>query len=254
MSHLVASFVVRRSVPDALSVVRDILDFYRQYCIAYSIGEDTTLMVGEEPHYHLCMVFHLQRTEQKLMTETWIRKNREKRWKYGQNVSYKINKWDNSMICLGYAAKENEIEKSLAQLVPQYWETEELATDAYYAARCEARAKKLGEITLAKKENEKRENAKLLKEEVLDYVGQHLAIVKTDLESYLAKTGMREHHNYVDADEVTCVRIVLEKYQIEHKKHFQKFEIDKHVFNYFRHIKKYNEIEMYFLRNNNNLR
>lgn len=254
MSHLVASFVVRRSVKDSLDVVNDILSFYEQYCIAYSIGEDTTLMVGEEPHYHLCLVFHIKRTSDKDMTETWIRKNREKRWKYGQNVSYKVSKWDGKMSCLGYATKESEIKKSLAQLVPDYWSSLELALDSYYLAQCEARAKKSAEITLAKNAQEKKQTDKLLKEEILEYISEHYAQVKTDLESYLGKVGIREHHNYADADEITCVRIALEKYQIEKNKHYQKFEIDRHVFNYFRHIKKYNEIEMYFLRNNNNLR
>lgn len=254
MSHLVASFVVRRSVPNSLDVVNDILSFYEKYCIAYSIGEDTTLMVGEEPHYHLCLVFHINRTTDKTMTETWIRKNREKRWKFGQNVSYKVSKWDCEMTCLAYATKETEIKKSLDQLVPYYWASMELALDSYYLAQVACRSKKSAEITLAKSLQEKKQTEKLLKEEILEYISEHYAQVKSDLEEYLRKPGIRELYHYADADEVTCIRVALEKYQTEKNKHYQKWEIDRHVFNYFRHIKKYNEIEMYFLRHNYNLR
>jgi len=46
-------FVVRHSVPDALSVCNSILERYKDKISDFSLGEDTTYMEGEEPHYHL---------------------------------------------------------------------------------------------------------------------------------------------------------------------------------------------------------
>jgi len=49
-------------------------------------------------------------------------------------------------------------------------------------------------------------------------------------------------------DQMQICRIVLERFQLEHKKHFRQFEIERYICEYFRN--KYSDpIEMFILRN-----
>lgn len=254
-TYYVASFVINRDLPNKLNAV-DVYTAVRDKYITelglmyYAIGFDETLLAGDEPHYHLTIIFNDKDLKNKVITKNRIQTIREKNpdWKLGQKMRFSISEWDGTMYPLGYATKDEEIEFNLGE------DSDLRKLASYRACREQAREKKQLELRDFNKEQAKREHSKLLKDEVRDYLVKNVKGCLDDLKEFLERPGMREQYGYSDTTEYEAVRVCLEKYQIEHNKHFQTFELNKYVFDYYRYVRGFSAIEMYFLRVNNNIR
>ena len=146
---------------------------------------------------------------------------------------------------LGYATKEIE------QLVSDLTDNER---PAYEAARKYYWCKKLHELEDYEKEQKKKEHTKLLKDEVREYLVLNVKASLDELRDFMERPQMRDKYGYCDCTEYDAVRVCLERYQIENNKHFQTFELNKYVFDYYRYVRGFTAVEMYFLRVNNNIR
>lgn len=216
------------------------------YC---AVGLDETLMHAEHPHYHVTIIFDNKRKfngKEKTITEGWIKSVREDNWHYGQSLRLKISKWDGTMKPLGYATKEKHIVHPVGLSDSKF--------AAYQAAREYYGAKKKHELEEYEKEQKKKEHTKLLKDEVREYLVLNVKASLDELRDFMERPQMKDKYGYCECSEYDAVRVCLERYQIENNKHFQTFELNKYLFDYYRYVRGFTPVEMYFLRVNNNIR
>lgn len=113
MSGFAISFRVNKKIPDSLAVCNNIISVYESKIIGYAVGEDSTYMEGEEPHYHVHMVTGELNDDGRKITLSAISKMRERRWKFGQDCKMKASEWDGDISFLAYAVKEKQIKINL---------------------------------------------------------------------------------------------------------------------------------------------
>lgn len=235
MSGFAISFRVNKKIPDPLSVCNNIITVFESKILGYAVGEDSTYMEGEEPHYHVHMVTGEHNDDGRKITLSAITKMRERRWKFGQDVKMKVSEWDGDISFLAYAVKEKQIRINLPLDIEQAEFDRKVKECLNNKIQKHEEFKKAQKLILAKKD---------LKTAVLEYIDKNLETVRHKVHSYSA---LNQQVSPFYLEEPALVKIALEKYQIENKKHFRQFEIDRFVCEYFRTKKDY--LEMYFLRN-----
>jgi len=243
--HFCVGFVVRQSVPDALSVCDAILERYINKYDDFSLGEDTTYMEGEEPHYHLNFITCLHDKDTgKIITKRSLEKIRESSWHYGQKLSLKISPLrtdisNSELSFLAYACKENVIRHSIIDEHKHILFTE-LALKALLTKKTTHQ--------LWEKEQNNKLAKKDLKDKVLDYMGAHWDRQVSECEAWTLVPGNNKLLSESEFTECEIARVILERFQLEEKRHFRPFEIDRFVCEYFR--KKLNDpIKMFIFRN-----
>jgi len=222
-----------------VELIDDILSKYSHKITGYCLGEDSTYMEAEEPHYHLHMITDHLDDAGKPITKRSLEHIREGRWKYGQALHMKISEWDGDMRFLAYAGKEKLIRHNLPLGI---------ITDLAFKSLCDEclETKKTKHAKYSKERNIIKLK-KDLKAHLLTYIEANMDAVKTKLHAYQALQCYSSSHGSPQyLEEAALVKICLEKYQMEFNKHFRQFEIDRYVCEYFRGRMDY--LEMYFLR------
>lgn len=240
MTGFAISFRVNKKIPDSLTVCDNIISTYEPKIVGYAVGEDSTYMEGEEPHYHVHLVTGEFNDDGKKITLSAIEKVRQRRWKFGQDCKMKVSEWDGDISFLAYAIKEKEIRVNLplgVDLAEFQLKVKETLNNKIHRHE---EFKKQQKLINAKKD---------LKTHLLKYIDANMDEVKRKVHVY--QSHAQYSSDYVPhtghLEEPALVKICLEKYQKEEKKHFRQFEIDRFVCDYFRTKKDY--LEMYFLRN-----
>jgi len=236
-------FMLKKKIPNVLQVCDDIISRYKSKVSDYSLGEDTTYMEGEDPHYHLNMVCHENDVETgKVITKRALEKIREQsNWKFGQDMHIQVKECTDPLYFLAYACKESRIKVSLA---------DEAQMDDFYKLSLDALAVKIKKHEEWKKEELKKKAKKDLKDIVLDYMSKNYSQQADACSEWMNVPGNADRIGYRTEkfDQMQICRIVLERFQLEHKKHFRQFEIERYICEYFRN--KYSDpIEMFILRN-----
>jgi len=238
-------FVVRHSVPDALTVCDSILETYKNKFDDYSLGEDTIYMTGEEPHYHLNFItLPKDKSTGKVITRKSLEKVRERAWHYGQKLSLKISPLsldlsNSDLSFLAYACKEKNIRNSI----------DESRISLFNELAEKALLRKKAEHDVWEKEHKKKLAKKDLKERVLEYIGGHWDEQVEQCRAWCNVPGNTQLLNDNDFHDCEICKIILEKFQLEEKRHFRPFEIDRFVCEYFREKFK-DPIKMFIFRNN----
>jgi len=238
-------FVVRQSVPDALTVCGAILERYQDKYDDFSLGEDTTYMEGEEPHYHLNFITcpHDKDTG-KVITKRSLEKIREKSWHYGQKLSLKISELrtdisNSELSFLAYACKEKTIRHSII---------DEHKHKLFIELAAKALASKKAQHEFWEKDRQTKLAKKDLKDKVLEYMGVNWERQEAECHAWTLVPGNSKLLTDCEFSECEIARVLLERFQLEEKKHFRPFEIDRYVCEYFR--KKLNDpIKMFIFRN-----
>lgn len=238
-------FVVRHSVPDAQSVCDTILERYKDKYDDFSLGEDTTYMEGEEPHYHLNFITctHDKKTG-RVITKRSLEKVRESSWHFGQRLSLKISPLNldisfSELSFLAYACKERLIRHSLV---------DEGRITIFNEMAIKALLTKKAKHDVWEKEHNKKVAKKDLKEKVLEYISRHWDEQSAQCQAWLTVPGNNKLLNDSEFADCEVCKIILEKFQIEEKRHFRPFEIDRYVCEYFRQ-KFQDPIQMFIFRN-----
>lgn len=239
-------FVVRHSVPDALAVCDSILERYKDKFSDFSLGEDTTYMEGEEPHYHLNFItLPYDKRTARVITKRSLEKVRESSWHFGQKLSLKISPLSldisfSDLSFLAYAGKERLIKHSL---------TDECRVRQFNELAEKALLTKKAKHAVWEKEHKKKLAKKDLKERVLEYIGGHWDEQVEQCRAWCSVPGNTQLLNDNDFHDCEICKIILEKFQLEEKRHFRPFEIDRFVCEYFREKFK-DPIKMFLFRNN----
>lgn len=239
-------FVVRHSVPDALLVCDSILERYCNKYADFSLGEDTTYMEGEEPHYHVNFVTcPYDKATGRIITKRSLEKIRESSWHFGQKLSLKVSplRTDLSfsgLTFLAYACKEKTIRHSII---------DEHKLVQFVELSVKALALKKSSHSFWEKEHSKKLAKKDLKDKVLDYISTHWDQQMSECDAWTNIPGNNKLLNDSEFSQCEIAKVLLERFQIEEKKHFRPFEIDRYVCEYFR--QKLNDpIAMFIFRNN----
>lgn len=236
-------FMLKKKIPNVLQICDDIISKYKSKVSDYSLGEDSTYMEGEDPHYHLNMVCYENDTVTgKVITKRSLEKIREQSsWKFGQNMHIQVKECTNPLYFLAYACKESQVKVSLK---------DESQMDEFYSLRLDA----LGVKQKKHAEWVHEQNIKLskndLKERVIEYMCKNYSQQVDACAEWLSNPNNAERLGNFNAkfDNVQICRILLERFQMENKKHFRQFEIERFICEYFR--QKYeNPIDMFILRN-----
>lgn len=236
-------FMLKKKIPNVLQICDDIISQYKTKVSDYSLGEDTTYMEGEDPHYHLNMVCYEKDTKtDKVITKRSLEKIREQsNWKFGQDLHIRVVECANPLYFLAYACKESRIKVSLS---------DEAQLDEFYKLSLDALAIKIKKHETWKKEELIKKTKKDLKELVIDYMNKHYSQQADACSEWLSVPGNQERlgYNAGKFDQIQICRVVLERFQIENHKHFRQFEIERYICEYFR--QKFSDpIDMFILRN-----
>lgn len=238
-------FVIRHSVPDALTVCDSILERYKNKFDDFSLGEDTTYMEGEEPHYHLNFVtLPYDKVTGKVISKRALEKVREGSWHFGQRLSLKISPLkvdlsNSALSFLAYGCKENRHKHSI----------DESRMTLFNELAEQHLARKKAQHGIWEKEQKKKLAKKDLKERVLEYIGRHWDEQVEQCQAWCNIPGNTKLINDSYFADCEVCKIILEKFQLEEKKHFRPFEIDRYVCEYFRE-KFQDPIQMFIFRNN----
>lgn len=240
---LCVAFMLKKKIPNVLQICDDIISRYKSKVSDYSLGEDSTYMEGEDPHYHL----HMLCTENdtitgKVVTKRQLEKIREtSKWKFGQDLHIRVSECTNPLYFLAYACKESRIKFSLQ---------DETQIDDFYKLSLDALAVKIKKHDIWQKEELKKKASKDLKDTVLDFLCKNYSQQADACSEWLRtpSNAARIGFQTDQFDRIQIVRVLLERFQIENKKHFRQFEIERYICEYFR--QKYSDpIEMFILRN-----
>jgi len=235
--------MLKKKIPNVLQVCDDILSKYQSKISDYSLGEDSTYMEGEDPHYHLHMICHERDSNMRqVITKRSLEKIREQStWKFGQDMHIRVSECTDPIYYLAYACKENVIKYHIA---------DSSKIDDFFSSRLDALAVKQKKHSQWQYEETIKRNKKDLKDNVIEYITKNYDAQVDACAEWLNVPGNADRVGYkIDKfDQVQICRVLLEKYQIEFKKHFRQFEIERFICEYFR--QKYNDpITMFILRN-----
>jgi len=235
--------MLKKKIPNVLQICDDILSQYKSKISDYSLGEDSTYMEGEDPHYHLHMVCYENDTaNDKVITKRSLEKIRESsNWKFGQDLHIRVSECTNPLYFLAYAIKEKRVKFQLS---------DEAQTDEFYKLSLDALAVKVKKHDTWKKEELIKKQKKDLKDIVLDYMCKNYSQQADACSEWMNIPGNADRIGFRSEkfDQIQICRVVLERFQIENKKHFRQFEIERYICEYFRN--KYSDpLEMFILRN-----
>lgn len=235
--------MLKKKIPNVLQVCDDIISKYKSKVSDYSLGEDSTYMEGEDPHYHLNMICYENDTVTgKVITKRSLEKIREQSsWKFGQDMHIQVKECDNPLYFLAYACKESRIKVSLS---------DESQMDEFYAQCIVALGVKQKKHADWKEKEQYKQSKKDLKSNILDYMCKNYSQQAYACAEWISTPANAERIGFrtEQFDQMQICRVLLERFQIENKIHLRQFEIERYICEYFR--QKYSDpIEMFILRN-----